>query len=272
MCLDGNGVNWEVIIRGGGFFIRSLRILTLGFVEHAFCGRGAEMNVGPEDFLNSSTRTCDNEKFVVGNWSAIAEAFGLRREQFLKPVQVHGDGIIIWDSKMKDNHELEGDAIVTRCGGVALCVDTADCIPLLFVDSVERVIAVVHAGWRGTALNISGKVVDVMRNHFGTDPANVIVTMGPSIGLCCYEIDGYVHEKLLPWLKEEYIVPSFRPGHWYVDLQGVNRVQLIAKGVLECNIDAIKICTFCNSDHFFSYRRDGARTGRQTSFILLKNT
>lgn len=271
MHLDGISVRWEVEKREGIFFVRSLRMSALGFVEHAFCGRCSGVRVNRCTSVNIS-KVEDNKESEEKIWSAIAQTFGLMREQFLKPVQVHGDGIIVWDGEMYPHSKPVGDAIVTRFAGTALCVSTADCVPLLLVDPVEKVIAVVHAGWRGTALNISGKVVDVMKEKFGTAPGNVIVAMGPSIGLCCYEIDTQVYEKLYPWLKEGHVRPSFRAGHTYVDLQGVNRTQLIAKGIPEGNIDEIKLCTSCQSAYFFSYRRDGAQVGRQMSFILLKNT
>jgi YfiH family protein len=151
----------------------------------------------------------------------------------------------------------EGDALVTNRPNLALSIRTADCYPILLADTLNRAVAAIHAGWRGTAAHIVRKTLEKMRSEFGTLPANVHAAIGPGIGVCCYEVGIEVAREF------------GRDGRTHLDLALENRNQLEEAGVPTGNIEALGMCTFCNAERFFSYRRDKDNPGRMTSFIRI---
>lgn len=183
----------------------------------------------------------------------------------------------------------KGDAAITNKPGLLLGIQTADCVPILLVDPKQRVVAGIHAGWRGTLARIAQKTVGRMRMEFGCNPANLLAAIGPSIGPCCYEVsadfvtkfraqfadaESYFDEARtgdepnpLQWMN------MYPPGHQpppknvHLDLRKANRSQLLAAGLREANIFVSDLCTGCRRDLFFSYRKEGAVSGRMMSVI-----
>ena len=149
----------------------------------------------------------------------------------------------------------EGDALVTRVPGVAVSVRTADCFPVLLADPQSRAVAVVHAGWRGTATGVVRASLARMHTEFGTEPENVYAAIGPGIGRCCYEVGAEV-------ARQFGLLEAGR-----LDLAVENRTQLIAAGLRPDRIDHVGGCTFCHPEQFFSWRRDHDPAGRMISFI-----
>jgi polyphenol oxidase len=174
--------------------------------------------------------------------------------------QIHSSDVVAVQSACTG--ELgTGDALVTGEPGVRLSIRTADCVPLLFADPVRRVVAATHAGWRGTASRISQRTIERMARDYGCSPADIRVAVGPSIGLCCYEVSEDVAVRF----------PGYAPGcgKTMLDLVEINREQLIEAGVLE--IDAMRLCTRCDPEQrFHSFRRDGERSGRMHAVIGLR--
>ncbi len=163
------------------------------------------------------------------------------------------------------------DAIVTNRERLGIGVYTADCVPILLVDPVKRVIAAVHAGWKGTIYRITQMVISSMCDNFKSSPSDIMVAVGPSIRECCYEVDSVVIDPLrteVP-LWDRYIIPR-EEGKWMLDLQGLNIGLLREGGILEGNIEVIELCTRCRPDLFHSYRRDGKGTGKMISLIMLE--
>jgi YfiH family protein len=169
--------------------------------------------------------------------------------------QVHSDIIYVADGQ--GGFLGEGDAIVTGSPGQWIGVRTADCVPLLMADVGRRVIAAVHAGWRGTAARIAAKAVRRMAEEFGSDPSDLFVAIGPAIGPCCYAVGPEVAGQL---------------GYqtMFVDLFGANRDQLLGTGVLESHIDTSGLCTACDAGQFHSYRRDKLLAGRMVAAIRIE--
>ena len=183
----------------------------------------------------------------------------------------------------------KGDAAITKEPGLLLGIQTADCVPILLVDPKQRVVAGIHAGWRGTLARIAQKTVGRMRMEFGCKSANLLAAIGPSIGPCCYEVsadfvtkfraqfadaESYFDEARsgeepnpLQWMN------MYPPGHQpppknvHLDLRQANRSQLIAAGLRSGNIFVSDLCTGCRRDLFFSYRKEGAVSGRMMSVI-----
>ncbi len=166
---------------------------------------------------------------------------------------------------------LNYDAIVTSRTNLAVCIKTADCVPVFIVDRVKKIIAVVHAGWRGTALEITAKVVHLLIEKYGSSPRDILTAIGPSIGQCCFEVDAPTANAFFEQKNNEaFLFPGARPGKWMLDLAEANRRQILHCGIPEENIDVSDLCTSCRQDLFFSHRGSGGITGRQVNFMMIK--
>ena len=244
----------------------------LGFVTHGFCTRRSGVSEEPFASLNVAGLIGDNEVTVAQNLAAIETAFAVTEGRLVLMEQVHGDRVCVLDSQSDPPTRVPGcDGLLTSQPGVALGVKTADCVPLLFVDPVQRVIGVAHAGWRGTALGIAGKMVRLFGERFGTRQEDLLVAIGPAIGQCCYEVDTPVREAFSgrrgssSWLHAS---PK-RKGRWCLDLVAANRFELEDLGVLASRISHSGQCTACRTNLFFSHRAEAGRTGRQLSLLML---
>lgn len=198
------------------------------------------------------------------------------REPLCRVKQVHGCGLRVVEPL--DQRELSGpdyarhsyDGMITDLPGLFLTVYSADCLPFLFFDPEKKVIAAVHAGWKGSFLDICGAAVRKMAERFRSDPGDIRTVCGPSIHACCFEIRqdvaGMFYEKYPGWKD----LLSERGEKMTFDLHGLNRRQLATQGVSEAHIQISPVCTFCDPRRLPSYRRDGAQAGRLISGILLK--
>jgi YfiH family protein len=158
----------------------------------------------------------------------------------------------------------EADASHTDNAGTLLAIETADCLPILIVDPVHRRVAAAHAGWRGTVARVAlAAVRSLVRS--GSDPRQLVASLGPAIGPCCYEVGRDV-EEAFGESGARFFVPGPREKKC-VDVAAANRAQLEEVGLLETNIDRVDLCTRCREDLFFSYRRDGADAGRMISVV-----
>jgi len=155
----------------------------------------------------------------------------------------------------------ECDALVTDRPGVTLLIRVADCVPMLLYDPVRRVVAVVHAGWKGTLAGIAGLTITRMRERYGCRPSDLLAGIGPAIGPCCFNVGEDVADKFraAPGLTD--CVRSGRDGV-RVDLPQANRVELLHSGLLPQNVEMSGYCTACRLDIFFSYRGEQGKTGR----------
>jgi YfiH family protein len=227
----------------------------------------------PYNSLNLGSTTLDSVHNVQGNRSLLARTFGSRAENFVMVTQTHGSDILVIDQPNPDFahfHKLECDGIITNQPGVMIAVGVADCLPLLLLDPVKRVVAALHAGWKGTAANIAAKGVESLVKLFGSDSRDILAALGPAIGPCCYEVDKPVQQAFegsgVSW---EQCATMAGPDRWKLDLAAANRQQLLGAGVVEENIEVAEQCVCCTPDWFFSYRRDAGETGRQAGFIML---
>jgi YfiH family protein len=143
-------------------------------------------------------------------------------------------------------------------------------VPVLIHDPVHGVVAAVHAGWRGAVAGIVPNTLAVMRQRFGSQPASLRVSLGPSAGSCCYEVD----EPVLSRLRAGYadwrsLVQETKPGAARFNLRGLVRGQAQSAGVREDGIYSVSLCTICHPDLFHSYRRDGTARDTMVSGIML---
>ncbi len=234
----------------------------LGWVRHAFLTRQGGMSHPPYDSLNLGDNNGDREGFVSQNKNLVAAAFGFDSRRLILLDQMQQDQILLLKGPVIIlPSPLEYDALITNSPNTFLGILTADCLPIFVVDRKRKVIAAIHAGRQGTALHITKKVLRKMKEEFGSSVEDLLLTSGPYIGPCCYEIDEKVFQK--EW--EVFSKPKTE-GKWMVDLLRINMAQMKEEGIKEDQIGRVDLCTRCHSDLFFSYRREG-RTGRQLSFI-----
>ena len=188
--------------------------------------------------------------------------------------QTHSDNIKVITQKETKGWEglsdaiEDCDALVTDLRGVVLCILTADCVPILLYDRQKEVVAAIHAGWKGTKAQIASKTVQKMIEHYGCNPEEIMAGIAPSIGRCCYEVGEEVAEHFFD-TPEGFT----KKGEKYMlDLPFINKQQLLATGLKEENIEMSHICTACDTERFFSYRKEQGCTGRFMSMIGLKNS
>lgn len=244
-------------------------LLSAFSVAHGFLSRQGGVSRHPFNSLNLDPRDGDSPGNIERNRGLIKNAFSIPVEALATVNQVHGNAVYVADVKVPQRRP-DADAVVTAVKGVPVGVLTADCLPVLLYDPKAHAAAAVHAGWRGTVKKVCLKAIESMRERFGSDPKDMIAALGPYIGPCCYEVRENVAEEFTytfgPRLK--YIIKNGKGIR--LDIGMANLEQLICAGVGRGNIDMDAPCTSCNNSSFFSYRKEGGRTGRQLSFIMLK--
>lgn len=191
----------------------------------------------------------------------VEHGFGTRNSEgwpghYTCVTQVHSAAVVAADGK--SGYVGEGDALVTSTPGQWIGIRTADCVPLLMIDTRNRAVAAVHAGWRGSAANIASATIDRMRELYGTHPDDLLAAIGPCIHECCFEVGPEVSEQFRNYIAN--------PGD-HIDLVAVNRAQLLEAGVPADKIAASDLCTFCIESHFHSWRRDREASGRMVAAI-----
>lgn len=235
-----------------------------------FLGRQGGASTGEFASLNLSHAVGDSVSAVDRNWSKVKSSFPAVR-YWARMRQVHGSTVFVVDECSLEQVK-ECDALVTAVPGVALCVLTADCVPVLMAALGGRVVAAVHAGWRGTAGRLVGEVVQVLVREFSVEPNALWVALGPSIGPCCYEVGADVvaafrSAGLGSAVRDLGGSPSYR-----VDLRYANRLALSDAGVPLSQVVDVGGCTACLAAEFFSHRRQQGLAGRQLSFVSCGQT
>ena len=179
--------------------------------------------------------------------------------------QVHGGAVVPapWAEPPDADGSLTGRA------GELLAIETADCLPVLILDASNLRVAAAHAGWRGTVAQVARHAVEALV-ALGSDPKQLRVALGPSIGPCCYEVGADVEEAFGP--AGSRFLERRPSGRSHLDVAEANRTQLEQAGVLPSHIDKVNLCTRCREDLFFSYRRDGAYAGRMISVVGFSRT
>lgn len=233
-------------------------------------GRYGEFNIN---------RYCgDSEEAIQKNRETLCQLLGIEDHSLLMPHQVHLAEIAVVDREMltlpteEILQKLDGiDALMTNEAGVCIGVSTADCIPVLLYDPIQRASCAIHAGWRGTVQRIVEKAVTRMTEVFGSDPQNLIAQIGPGIHLESFEVGDEVYQT---FEKEGFPMEliSKKYEKWHIDLPECNRLQLVAAGIPETHIAVSPVCTFQQSDTFFSARKLSINSGRIFTGILLQES
>ncbi len=249
-------------VQNGIGYFQDPKLIELGWVLHAFLTRRGGVSPLPYNSLNLSDKNGDKKECVLRNKDLIAGTFGFDPSRLVLLDQMQQDQILLLKGPVITlPSPLEYDALITNAPDTVLSILTADCLPIFVADRRKKVIAAIHAGRQGTALHITAKVLKKMKEEFGCSCRDLLITLGPSIGVCCYEIDERAFRP--EW---DLFSTSREKGKWMVDLTQINIAQMKEEGIDEEQISWINLCTRCCGDLFFSYRREG-RTGRQLSFI-----
>lgn len=218
---------------------------------------------------------------IENNKKLVCKGLNIPLENLIIPIQTHSDNVKIVKSKEQkaksNTHTIchlpfafstfdNTDAIITNQPQIALALNFADCVPIIFYDPIKKVIAAAHAGWRGTVAKIGPKTVKKMVEKFSCKPKDIIAIIGPSIGKCCFEVKDDVLKKLIESVDNQ-CSNAFSNNN--ADLKLINEIQLLACGVKK--IDVCEYCTSCQNELFFSYRKENGKTARHSAVIMVNS-
>jgi len=234
---------------------------------------------------NVALHTGDDPAAVIGRRERVGRMLGFAPDAWVCGEQVHGNHAEIVSrrdagrgARSRATACPNTDALISDEPGILLAQFFADCVPLYFFDPVRGVIALAHAGWKGTVLDIAGRTVAKMAESFGSMPANMLAAIGPSIGACCYEVGEDVAEKVRDLAAARgldlhgggVLKPGDGAGKARLDLKELNRQLMIKVGILPSSIEMSQWCTGCRKDLFFSYRMEQGTSGRMMSWLGIK--
>jgi YfiH family protein len=278
--------------------LRGSQLSALPWLVHGFSTRtGGSSRAYRQGDLNLGFTKEDSRAAVERNRAAFLQAIGSAGKSYWQLVtlrQIHSDIIHCVESTPAE--PITGDGLITSTPGLLLAIQTADCLPVILVDTKHSAVGVFHAGWRGTVQRIVEKGVGEMHRHFGTRARDVKAAIGPGVQGCCYEVGEEVRTKFESQfgyaaklfhevkdsdpVREKYpllFLTARAPGHsdlpkkLFLDLVEANRQQLLAAGVLAKNIEASSPCTNCHTDLLFSYRGERGKTGRMMAVAGIRS-
>lgn len=270
--------NTELNFVDGVGFLTFPTLSELGFVNHAFSTRIGGVSTDEFKSMNLNFKRGDIPERVTENYKIFCKAAGFSYESLVSSSQDHHTNVRCVTKAdcgigIYRPHDIESvDALVTNEPGVTLVTHYADCTPIYFADPEKKVIALAHAGWKGTVGKIGEATVDVMQEEYGCDPTDIIAVVGPAIGMCCYEVDTPVYEQFasLTELKPAYFTKSLGHGKYMLDLKETNRRMLLEAGLLSINITISDVCTKCNSGLLYSHRASGGKRGGLNAMMCIK--
>ncbi|HEY1272207.1 MAG TPA: peptidoglycan editing factor PgeF [Terriglobales bacterium] len=275
--------------------LRAENLTPRRWLIHAFSTRqGGVSTAYGGNALNLGFTQDDDRSLVERNRVAFLSKLGVSNRRSLTTLrQVHSD--VIHHVERASERRLTGDGLITGRPGILLAVQTADCLPVILVDTRLRAVGVFHAGWRGTLQRIVEKGVGEMRKRFGTRPGDLQASIGPGIRSCCFEVGEELRAKFESQFA--YAAKLFRevqesdpvrdkypllflsarpPGHsnlprrLFLDLAEANRRQLRDAGVSARNITQLQLCTACRTDLLFSHRAEKGHTGRMMAVVGIR--
>jgi len=245
-------------------------------ITHFISTRIGGYSRGTYEALNLGYGTDDDVDVVTRNRLLLAEELGIPIDWFVFPRQTHSNRVY---RVMESDRGLgsidrqtaipDTDALVTHVRHTCIVVQVADCVPVMLFDPVERVIAVIHSGWRGTASGIVSETIRSMQENYGCKPSDMLAAIGPSIRGCCYQVGDDVYEAFDDWNSTREKIFLYRNNQLLLDLAVANRLLLLNQGVENQNIATTAYCTCCNPEYFFSSRYGKGDTGRFIAGMML---
>ena len=221
-------------------------------------------------YNSMAMHTGESIESVSQNRESLREYFG-GDARFISILQTHSSDIYKVDTQIEHgwsslDSSIEADALITDIPKQVLTILTADCVPILLYDPQKGAIAAIHAGWRGTREKIVQRAISQMIAEYGTDPQDIVAVIAPAIGGCCYEVSDEIAEYFLEYPDS---IRTEKPNSSYLDLKSINQAQLIAMGVPKEQIEMSDICTACQSQEYFSYRKERGCSGRFMRAIMV---
>lgn len=270
--------NTDLNFVDGVGFLTFPSLSKLDFVNHAFSTRIGGVSNGEFKSMNLNFKRGDDPENVTENYKIFCKAAGFDYNTLVSSSQDHNTFVRSVTKKdcgigIYREHDIQSvDALITNEPDVTLVTHYADCTPLFFADPEKRVIALAHAGWRGTVAKIGEITVDKMVEEYGSDPSDIIAVIGPAIGFCCYEVDTPVFEQFASFteLKPAYFTKTLGHGKYLIDLKEANRRMLLEAGLLSINITISDVCTKCNSGLLYSHRASGGKRGGLVAMMSIK--
>ena len=246
-------------------------------IIHAISSRFNGYSIGEFSGLNLAMHNGDNNKIVAKNRMLFTQSLGLEVKDIVTAQQTHSNNVVIVTAKMSGLGAVDyasaladTDALITNVKNLPLMMFFADCVPVLFYDPKNKVVAISHAGWKGTVSKIAQKTAMMMRENFGTNFNELLVGIGPSIGSCCYQVGVDVTTKVRANFSLASELLTEKNDAVFLDLWQANKLQLLEIGLKESNIVSSSVCNNCNSELLYSYRADNGKTGRIAAIISLK--
>jgi YfiH family protein len=258
----------------GVSFLACVPIREHAVVMHAFSTRLGGVSGPPYASLNLGFGSGDDRACVHANRARFGRAVGIDPSDLVALRQVHGNQVIVLRAA-KDPQRVRGtpgDALITDRPHLPLAVLTADCFPVVLAAPSAPAVGIVHAGRKGIATQVLSVAIERLGQEFGVQPEAVFAAIGPGIGRCCYEVDGVSAEPFQrQFAPNEAVYRSSRPGHVYLDLQQAILVQLRAAGIPSAHLWYADLCTSCHPQWFYSYRREGPRSGRMLNIVMIQS-
>lgn len=260
-----------------------------GLVTHLFTTRLGGVSEGIFSSMNLSSNRGDEKEKVLENYARVAKILGCEKEDFTFSDQTHTTNIRVMTEedrgkgmvKAQDYQDIDG--IITNVPGIALGTFYADCVPLYFLDPVKKVIGLSHSGWKGTVGKIGAKTIEMMRETYGSRPEDILVAVGPSICVDCYEVSLDVAEQFKSAFaikqEETYLGQTDSCKHilyrkneekYQLDLWAAVVHVFLEAGILPEHISVSNVCTCCNPELLFSHRATHGNRGNLGAFMMLK--
>lgn len=246
-------------------------------IVHGFSSREGGVSGGFYRTMNLGITTDDDKEKIIENYRIFCDTLKVDVNKVVIGQLTHEANVRNVTAKdagcglLKPFTYERIDGLLTNEPGLVLTATFADCVPVFFYDPVQKVVGIAHSGWRGTVKEIAGKMVEQMVSDYGCKAENIHAGIGPSIGMCCFEVDEdtfYAFTDLL-YLEDGWYYEK-ENGHYDIDLWRVIWSTLTNRGVLPEHISVSGICTCCNSSVLFSHRASKGKRGAMAGMISIK--
>ncbi len=246
-------------------------------IHHFITTRNHSASYSTENCFTIGLNGVVDNEIVLKNRKIIADQIGFSNDSYVFASQVHGNRVAVIGDKDRGRGAFERssylpdvDAMITNTPEICLISQAADCVPIIFFDPVKLAVGVAHAGWKGTVLKIAAETVAALCKEFNSNPSDLIVGIGPSIGPCCYEVGNEVIDQVHKSFKntEGLIMENKKFSKLVFNLWEANKRTLIDSGIRSENIEIAELCTKCNNSIFFSAR--AGDKGRFGAGIMIK--
>lgn len=250
----------------------------LNFIKYGFSTRLSGVSKGVFSSMNLGFNRGDERENVMANYRLFCDSIGIDYKKLVFPDQVHSSNVLKAGKSdcgkgiMTDRDYSEIDAIITNEPGVPIIIFASDCVPIFIVDPKQMAVALIHAGWRGSACKSPRSTVLAMQKEFNSKPEDLLAVIGPSAGVCCYEVGIDLREKFLVEYKDntdEIFTPSVNKDKLMLDLWKANRITMEELGIKSENIQTCGVCTMCNSNLLFSHRVTNGKRGSNAGIIMI---